>query len=453
MVYTGNTVTENAAVTGAGAFFFNADTLELSDNLFGCNRATSNRGAGTGAHVLDGTHTSITHNIFMDNDGAHGGGLYLDSDTTSDVVNNAFVGNDGNSYASAFLCNGCTADFVNNVVSANSGGPAVGLYMDGGTVTLSYNDWTDNDSDAYVDLSLAIGTDGNIDDVPDFTHYSQVGDCTNDDLTLQATSALIDAGHPLIFDTDGSASDIGPYGGGVVVPDADGDASPDEVDCDDTDPEIHPEADETCDGVDNDCDGDVDEDDAVDARTWYPDTDGDGQGDPDGPTTTACETPSGYSANAIDCDDTDPTVFHGAEETAYDGIDQDCDDADLTDVDEDGFDSTAVAGGDDCDDEDPAVNPAATETWYDGVDADCDGADDFDADGDGDPHSQHGGTDCDDRDPTVQSDCGGSADGGAPFEEDEETGAPDAACTSCWGQSASLLLAPLALAAGRRRRR
>ena len=51
-------------------------------------------------------------------------------------------------------------------------------------------------------------------------------------------------------------------------------------DCDDDDGAINPDADEVCDNEDNDCDGTVDEDDAVDATTWYEDGDGDGYGDP-----------------------------------------------------------------------------------------------------------------------------------------------------------------------------
>ena len=46
-----------------------------------------------------------------------------------------------------------------------------------------------------------------------------------------------------------------------------------------------------------------------------------------------------------------------------------------TDGDGDGY-----AAADDCDDTDPAINPGATETWYDGIDQNCDDADDYDQD-------------------------------------------------------------------------
>lgn len=44
-----------------------------------------------------------------------------------------------------------------------------------------------------------------------------------------------------------------------VVMDVDGDGSPDGPDCDDADPAVGPDAEETCNGVDDNCDGEVDE--------------------------------------------------------------------------------------------------------------------------------------------------------------------------------------------------
>src|SRR5687767_8447911 len=63
----------------------------------------------------------------------------------------------------------------------------------------------------------------------------------------------------------------------VLDDDEDDDGWPVGEDCDDGDPDLHPAADEHCDAVDEDCDGQVDED-AVDAPEWREDTDGDGFG-------------------------------------------------------------------------------------------------------------------------------------------------------------------------------
>ena len=101
-----------------------------------------------------------------------------------------------------------------------------------------------------------------------------------------------------------------------------------------------------------------------------------------------------------DCDDVDPTVYAGAPDAWYDGVDSDCAGNDDFDQDGDGHAATAF-GGDDCADTDATIHPGATETWYDGVDGDCAGDDDNDQDGDGHAAADHGGDDCDDTDPTV----------------------------------------------------
>ena len=72
----------------------------------------------------------------------------------------------------------------------------------------------------------------------------------------------------------------------------------------------------------------------------------------------------------------------------------------MADRDADGWGAERHGGGD-CDDDDPSVHPGMDETWYDGIDTDCDGSDDFDADGDGDPSDEHGGTDCVDDDSRI----------------------------------------------------
>jgi len=97
----------------------------------------------------------------------------------------------------------------------------------------------------------------------------------------------------------------------------------DATDCNDFAVGDHPGADEYCDGVDNDCDGDVDEEGALDPATWYLDVDGDGYG-VDTDTLEGCDAISGYAAEPYDCDDSDATFNPGADDFC-DGQDQDCD--------------------------------------------------------------------------------------------------------------------------------
>jgi hypothetical protein len=87
-------------------------------------------------------------------------------------------------------------------------------------------------------------------------------------------------------------------------------------DCDDSDPLIHPAADEICDplDVDENCNGLADDDDPTisDAPVWYPDVDGDGFGDFDNPV-VACDAPLGFISDGTDCDDADPLTLGGAQ--------------------------------------------------------------------------------------------------------------------------------------------
>ncbi|MFM7203432.1 MAG: putative metal-binding motif-containing protein [Myxococcota bacterium] len=152
--------------------------------------------------------------------------------------------------------------------------------------------------------------------------------------------------------------------------DLDGDGfTASEGDCNDQDASINPDAAEISDGKDNNCNGQTDE------LASELDDDGDG-----------------FSEAQGDCNDTDPDIYPGATEEPYDGIDQDCLEGDLTDVDEDGFNGIEVVSGEtlDCTDTDDTIYPGATETCN-GKDDNCDGSIDeglqltvyLDADSDG----------------------------------------------------------------------
>jgi hypothetical protein len=108
----------------------------------------------------------------------------------------------------------------------------------------------------------------------------------------------------------------------------------------------------------------------------------------------------GAACGGADCDDEDASVFPGAEDAWYDGLDSDCAGNDDYDQDGDG-DPTPEGGGGDCDDLDPSVYLGAEDEWYDGVDSDCAGDDDFDQDGDGYASAGFGGDDCNEADPAI----------------------------------------------------
>ncbi len=258
--------------------------------------------------------------------------------------------------------------------------------------------------------------------------------------------------------TGGEPEDTGERRPDDPTADEDGDGFTAEDDCDDERSDVHPGADELCDYVDNDCDGVIDEDDAVDASTWYVDEDGDYFGDPDD-TVVACLPPSGHAENGDDCDDLDAEVNPDAIERC-DGVDNDCnglvddDDPDVSgtttwyvDGDGDGYGTDAILAEScvqpsgaatltgDCDDSDPAYHPSADEDdCTDPADYNCDGSTGYvDADGDGFAACEE----CDDSDaavnPGADETCNEVDDDCDDLIDDDD---PDVTGTSSWYQDA-----------------
>ena len=172
-------------------------------------------------------------------------------------------------------------------------------------------------------------------------------------------------------------------------------------DCDDTSPAVHPGALEICNGIDDNCDSQIDEGYVVGTActvgtgdcarsgvlvcaadgsavvcnvaagtpvTFYWDVDGDGYGDPLS-AATQCSVPAGYITVGGDCNDRDPAVHPGAAEICN-AVDDNCN----AEVDEDaqGEDSDGDGVHNACDNCRFAYNPGQVDTDGDGSGNSCD---------------------------------------------------------------------------------
>jgi sugar lactone lactonase YvrE len=144
------------------------------------------------------------------------------------------------------------------------------------------------------------------------------------------------------------------------------------VDCDDSNAAVNPGATEICgNGIDDNCNGQVDENCTI--YTWFLDADGDGFGNPNSSTTTYTNTaPTGYVSNNTDCNDADAAINPNT--VWYKDVDNDgySDGTTLTQcIAPAGYKlaSALSATSGDCDDTNAAINPNTV--WY--KDADNDG--------------------------------------------------------------------------------
>jgi len=158
--------------------------------------------------------------------------------------------------------------------------------------TAEDTDGTDQDGDGY-------NSDEDCDDLDASVYPGADEECDGIDNDCDGE---IDEGVTDIYYYDGDGDGFGDPENSTEACEALTDYVPNSNDCDDSDASIYPDAEELCDGLDNDCDGDVDED--LTSATWYADNDGDGYGDPDA-TQDACEQPTGFVDNDYDCDDGD----------------------------------------------------------------------------------------------------------------------------------------------------
>jgi len=187
---------------------------------------------------------------------------------------------------------------------------------------------------------------------------------------------------------------------GCFDPDRDGfGVGPDceAADCAPSRGDIYPGATEVCDGIDNNCDGVIDE--GIPTTEWFIDADFDGRGAAGSTPRVSCLQPANYVASADDCNDRDRLTAPAAPELC-DGRDNDCDGAIdegavaqsfWPDSDGDGFGAASasaisscspvagsVTNNRDCNDSNQLVRPEVAENCNNGFDDNCNGTVDCD---------------------------------------------------------------------------
>ncbi|MED5372111.1 MAG: MopE-related protein [Myxococcota bacterium] len=180
----------------------------------------------------------------------------------------------------------------------------------------------DLDGDGYASVQWG-GTD--CDDSDAAVHPGAIEVCNGIDDDCSGGEDDLIEGPAFYLDSDGDGYGNPETGKIMCAEEAIGRVS-ESGDCDDTDGAVNPGALEICNGVDDDCDGGIDDDDPeFTDTTFYRDMDGDGFGvDTETVVEGSCVVPDGYVVTAGDCDDSDPLTNPDGVEVCGGG-DEDCD--------------------------------------------------------------------------------------------------------------------------------
>ena len=271
-----NLIQGNDAVNGGGISGFGASPTIMRNTISG-------NSAGTGGGIRDISNESLIQgNVILDNTASIGAGLYVASSLTT-LVNNNIIGNIATGTGGGIACSEASPEITHNTITDNAAD------IGGGIICLNASPTIAN-SIVWGNSAVTVGTEIYLFEASDpVVSYSDIdGEWTGDgnfyldplfagggDYHLTAGSPCIDTGTDagVLDDIDVdvrpqiSGYDVGSdeFAGACWDFDGDGflEAQCGGGDCDDSDPDVNPDEPEgpllNCDGIDNDCDGEIDE--------------------------------------------------------------------------------------------------------------------------------------------------------------------------------------------------
>ena len=256
------------------------DIDNFNNKIFDCNGNTiDGQGAGYGISLNGNTNSTIRNCTITD----FANGIYLESSSTISIFNNEILNNSQIGIFSLFS----TLILINNSVCNNANFDIYSLNW----MSSSGNNNTCNNADGWNDdnkTGCSYCCDGSI---PKIYYKDNDGDGYGN-LTNNITTCNLTSPSGYVNNSN---------------------------DCNDNNASIHPGATEICNGVDDNCNGEIDEGVKL---TFYRDADNDGYGNTTN-TIQACTAPAGYTTDSTDCNDNNDTIHPGATEICN-GVDDNC---------------------------------------------------------------------------------------------------------------------------------
>ncbi len=192
---------DNAAEDGAGIMLEEDSYRVTLERLVFTGNSAEHGGA---LYALDSTFWAFNQ-IAADNSATDEGGGFALKNSNALLQNATFWGNAAPSGAGVHLRDNQTFTLRSSIFAAHEEGSVIRVKRSP-TTAISTIDLWDNSNGVYG-IDEPAGTDGNVEVDPMFV------DADSYDFQLQTGSPVIDAGEPGTYDTDGSAADMGAYGG------------------------------------------------------------------------------------------------------------------------------------------------------------------------------------------------------------------------------------------------